>query len=198
MRVILSGMLGLALIFPAEVLAAPPAGDNVLGIYSDESDGENHLEGPSGNVELFLVVSGLTEPSGVGGWECSVEWPFDQGWFWLEPELQGPAFNLSPEEGQFIVGVGSSPLLPDGSGNVTLAILNLVVSSGRGYFYLRPAAEPSVPGQMSFVPGNDFNRILAFNWPYGEDGPVFGINTGPVDEYGRDSSTWGQVKASYH
>ena len=171
----------------------------MLGIYSAaDGTGFSNIDASTGPLTLYLVATGLTDPSGIQGWECSVHIPaesLDQIFLTGIGGYGGIPWYNPPE---ITIGL-ITPLLPDGSGAIVLNELYFFFVSGSVKIWLRPVTRPSIPGAMVYVPGLYPIEYRPFNWSSGDvDKPVFGINTGPLTPpISSENATWGGMKALY-
>jgi hypothetical protein len=177
-----------------------PEGDNVLGLYSaNDGTGFAHIGTPSapvtGPYTIYLVATGMTDPSGVFGWECHVIVPGTV--FFTGVVYSGQAINVAVAP-DFAVGLASA-LPVDANGAIVLATLSFFVQGLAGELFLHPTTVPSVPGCMTYALGSDPGIILCFHWARGDQNtPVFGFNTGPLTPpIPIANGTWGLVKGLY-
>jgi len=185
---------------PAAGLAQTPnigvPGDDNLGIYfiDTENTGWANHNIAAGVLTVSLVATGLTDMTGLSGWECRMDFPAA-----LFPAVtllgDGPInFANAPD---YVVGLNSP--FPH-SNAIVLASINLFITSQDPTFlYLNVKPLPSIPDAMAYASGADFNILFPFNWSSGDEAvPVFGINTGPLDPpIATDEATWGSLKSLY-
>ena len=177
-------------------LAVWPPGEDLLGLYTaDDGTGYTNVDVAGGNIDIYLVATGLTEPSGIAGWECSLSWTDDPSLFFGSCELVGDAVNASQIQGDFVVDL-SIPLPRREDASVALAKITFLVFGVVGHVWLHPAHESSAPGFMVYRHGDDPDRLHRFRWASsGEQNPVFSFNTGFTDLV--CATHWGEVKFRY-
>lgn len=189
----------LCLLVSATGLADWLPGEDVLGIYS-APDGTGFISaGGNGYVSVYLVATGVSQPSGMARWECSISWTDHPGAvFYLGFELLGDAVNVSQVEGDFNVEL-AQPLLPMPDGSIALATINFMIFGAVVEVYLHPAHASSDPGYMVFAQGDDPEILHRFSWSqYDERCPVFYFNGITWDCFIPTARiSWGAVKALY-
>lgn len=150
---------------------------DVLGIYTsaDEAGVEYvDLTVPS-TLSVYLVLRNGSELGGVGGYECRLE---------LDPGISLTGVTLPPGGSRFsnlpdLVVYLPTPV-PFGP-NMLLGTLDLFVMASPVTIRLQPASNPTIPGEMVYLPGDDPGRTVTMEWSSGSsEAPVFGINTGPL------------------
>jgi len=201
------GILVLAALVSCYLLAAvslanPPPGNNKLGIYStDDGQGFAHIGKPHAPVtgvhSAYLITTGLTDPSGIHGWECCVEVPPEI--FYIGETIIGPgAINIDTPP-CFAVGI-PDPLPRNAWGGVVLAELRfLLVDFNDHELFLHPGTIPSIPDSMVYALGRDPEILRGFLWSSNaETKPVFGFNTGPLNiPIATEAASWGEIKSMY-
>ena len=157
-------------------IANQSGNENLLGIYFDNGYYDNfaYTYAPAQVVEGYLVMSTPSAGGGVLAWESRVEVTGPA--VLLNWALSGQAINIgtSPD---FVVGLADP--LPFAGDNALLATFQCLVidTSTVTIFRVGPTHIPSVPGQMSWVPGNDPDQLLPM-FPYGGAPEVAFINAG--------------------
>jgi hypothetical protein len=188
------GLLALALL--AGVLAAEPAhGGDILGIYTDSAGtGGSYLDISTGSATVYLVLTDISRPCGICGWECRLDgdWDTNTNISYIGDTLHGPqSINVYafPE-----YGVGMDCLGQDPNGNIWLASWTfLFLAPETMHLYLGPCNNPMIPGLMVYLDSDNVDML----WPmYPSSGsfdlPVFGFNPVPAQ-----STSFGQLKACY-
>lgn len=171
-------------------------GDDMLGLYwidAQNNGWANHYIA-AGVLTINLIATGLTDPTGLGGWECRMNFPAA-----LFPAVtllgDGPINFATPPD--YVVGLNSP--FPRADAMVLASINLFITSEDPTLLYLETSATPSIPDSMAYASGADFNILRPFNWSSGAiENPVFGINTGMLDPpIPTVESTWGEVKSLY-
>jgi hypothetical protein len=126
-------------------------GENLVGLFFDQeyTAFETRTSTSPEIVTGYLVLSNLSNPSGVGAWECAYDLS-GNGQF-MDWRLEGQAINVGSYN-NLIVGIGESPL-PFGP-TILLATFQLLVPnpSEKLELFLKPTQFPSIPGQMAWAP----------------------------------------------
>jgi hypothetical protein len=174
--------LALALAICALAAGAAPASD-IVGIFNnDEGTGDPYLDISSGTATVYLVLTDVSGPGGVSGWECHLngDWDSNSNVFFGGYDLYGQALNVSAFP-DFAVGLGT-PLPPDPNGNVCLGSFSFIfLAQEEIYLYLGPSDRPSIAGQMVYAAGDDPGLLLIMYPSSGShDLPVFGFNAIPI------------------
>ena len=195
------------LLLAAAAIAVPPAGPDILGLYTaEDGSGFANIDAPAyGYVDIHMLLSGCSSACGLAGWECAIEMPeqvFPMSW-----TLNGEAVNIAGSPSfydgpEFAVGLSRPCPRTDCMLLCTLRVI--VMSEEPAYFYLHPvSSRPSIPGAMAYARGTDIAELRPMGWSSGrEDMAVFGINTGPLPHADGGtiavvSATWGAVKNAY-
>lgn len=167
-----------------------------VGIYFDPGATLNctFTAAPFAPVTAYLVATNITEPSGISGWECTVQ---------VAGNLVAPAWTIAGGGTNFLtapnfaVGVGTVVPLPFGP-VVLLATLTAYVMNPTDMvnLYVRPAPQPSIPGSPVYAAGdNAFVLHPLGQSTGGPDFPVAAINGDcPV---ANETGTWGEMKALF-
>jgi hypothetical protein len=143
------------------------------------------------------MATGLTNPSGIHGWECNVIVPPEI--FFTGVTYSGDVINVATAP-DFAVGIAVA-LPPTADDFIVLATINFFVSPGVTNVFLdmEPSSLASIPDSMVYVPGDDIGALKSFKWSSG--GPEFhsfGFNSGPlVPPIEAVPQTWGRVKNLY-
>jgi hypothetical protein len=137
----------LALVLVAGVFLAGPAHpSDILGIYNNsEGTGVSYLDISAGSATVYLVLTDVSGPGGVSGWEShlSGDWDSNPNIFFGGETLHGQALNVSAFP-DYSVGLGT-PLPPDPNGNVWLASWTFIFFGPEVmYLYLGPADRPRI------------------------------------------------------
>jgi hypothetical protein len=196
-----------ALLLAAAAYAVPPAGPDILGLYTaEDGSGFANLDAPAYSyVDIHMLLTGCSSACGLAGWECAVELPeqvFPVSW-----TLNGEAINIAGPP-SFLDGpefaVGLTMPCPRSDCMLLCTLRVLVVSAEPAYFYLHPASSrPSIPGAMVYARSTDIAELRPMGWSSGrEDLAVFGLNTGPLPHADGGTiavvpATWGEVKNAY-
>ncbi len=149
------------------------AGTNQLGIFFDEGLSVNETNLPAFvPTDAYLALFNASDPSGVSGWECTINVHGEA--LILGTSLEGQALNIAAPP-SFIVGLASP--LPPGTA-VTLARMTFLLVDPYTVvlFELGPVDPPSLPGQMAWVSGG--SPALIPMYPLGGDPIVATINGG--------------------
>ncbi len=174
----------LAAAFVAVVLVAGSAqASDILGIYNNsEGTGESYLDIAAGSATVYLVLTDVSRPDGVSGWECHLtgDWGSNPNIFFAGETLHGQALNVSAFP-DYAVGLGTS-LPPDPNGNIWLASWNFIfLAQEEMYLYLGPSDRPSIPDHMVYAAGDNPGILLPMYPSSGShDLPVFGFNGIPT------------------
>ena len=180
--------------------ADPPPGTDRVGLYTmpDGTGYANINAAVNDTITVYLCLTRCSETSGVSGWECSLEAPIEVTF--INQQYYG-----------FVIGggyypnfsIGLAAPLPQADVIPLVALKFQVNINVPAFYYLHPSqSNPTIPGQMIFVQGNNVSIFHQMFWSSGEeDCAVFGLNTGPLDCNGEsiviDNYTWGGVKAMY-
>lgn len=132
--------------------------EDQVGIYWDTDYSQDSLTTDTypSYFTGYLVLKDPSTPSGILGWElcADVDGPAEYlGW-----NVMGQAINAATPP-CFAVGISPVPLPSDE--DVLLATFQIMVTDPLPvYLSLRPDYSPSVPDQMSFIPGDDPGALL--------------------------------------
>jgi hypothetical protein len=167
-----------------------------IGIYFDPGATQNCMftSAPFQSVTAYLMATNISAPSGISGWECTVQ---------VAGSLLAPAWAIAGGGTNFLtapdfaVGVGTVAPLPFAPAMV-LATLTAYVMNPTDLvaLYVRPAPQPSIPGHPVYATGdNAYDLRALIQSTGGADFPVAAINGDcPV---ANESGTWGQMKALF-
>jgi hypothetical protein len=190
----------MALAAPAMAQIDPDA--NSCGIYFDEGATLfcTPTTAPFQSVTGYLCVTNSDEPSGISGWECTVQivgaglvapgWTIRHG---------GTNFLTAPE---FAVGIGTVAPAPWAPSIVLASMTGFVQMPGNPVtFAIAAAPNPSIAGHngMVIAAGDDATNLIAINPSAGYTGGVPNVCAGInyCDITSNDTNTWGGVKALF-
>lgn len=193
--------LVLFLLISGSAAAQGPATPDLLGVYFDEAATEICLttNSPFQQVTAYLIVSNVSDPGGIGGWECQVSVlgnPVAPSW-----ELSAGLNVADSAMGLFDVGIG---LVPDALPPAPTIIL----ATWRGYV-MSPTDHVEwtifpYPGSVSFddtpgyasgnTPGLLTPLVSSAGQPYGAPAAmVWHACSGLPNE----TRNWGHVKSLF-
>ncbi len=161
-----------------------------VGIYWDAGFTSNIGQTATipGVATGYVVLHNPSGTGGVLGWEACIEivGPASfTGW-----DFQGQAINAGTDP---CFAVGYSAPLPTGN-DIILASFNIVaLETGPITIDMRPAWSASLPGQLSYIPGDDPENLVAMYTVTGTEA-VAGLNGGnPGVIIERDAIDFGSV-----
>lgn len=196
--VALATLASLSLLLASAGFADWPPGTDLLGMYTaDDGSGFANVDVAGGNIDVYLVVTGVSESSGLQGWECLITFTDDPSIFWGSVQYNGQVINVATPP-EFAVGI-AAPLPRGADGSIWLAKITFLVFGAEGRCWLQPNTTPSVPGAMVYVKGDDVGVFIEMGYSSGDEADaVFGFNTGPLTPpIATEGSTWGNVKDMY-
>ena len=189
----LAALALLLLSLPAQAQIYPiPDG---LGIYFDTDATQYCLDAFIGRLEIYLMLTNCSEPTGISGWECHVTYnvpPDDVYMGWWLPD---GSLNLSiPPD--FVVGLGTPrPNAPI----ILLAKLYLFVFPDDPIvFYVGPADLPSLPGVAVYAAGGNPGHLIQMHPTSGDTNtPVAAIFACGDMIDATETTTFGHVKVMF-
>jgi hypothetical protein len=166
---------------------------NAIGVYSDAT-GQTVCEPGAGPMTCFVMVSDVTDPVGISGWQFALRIS-PTGWL-LSPQLPANSINL---ESFPRMRVGCATPLP--TSTVTLLLTFTALSGSAASIYIDELA-PNDPILLCMASSSELERgRFAFG---GLGQPVFSmggaacpernVNGGVVET---ESASWGGVKSLY-
>jgi hypothetical protein len=186
---------GIILLIGSVAVAGPTDPDpDGIGIYLDQQGLANNVHiAPGVPVQLFVLLTLCSAPSGVFGWECIIEIHGNalvMGW-----NLAGIGPINFEQPPSFEVGLGlPTPWTP---AILLVDCWLMAMDSEPILFFIHPGVLNSCEDDLPcYVPGNDIYDLRTMYPSSGSTTqPVFAINDGePVTVV---SATWGDVKAMY-
>lgn len=168
------------------LLTAPlaQAADEV-GIYFDPAYTQNQitLDGFPASVTGYLVLKNVSSGYPIKGWEMCVALDGPALFTGWELAGEGVINVLTPP--CFTVGIGLDPLPSDG--DVLLATFQLLVTEPLPVtFNVGHTQHPSIPDQMAYLTGPDFDLIL----------PMYPVTGHPAVASINENSPWAEVSTS--
>ncbi len=198
----ISILLGLATLLLCSGVAAQPNPDqDQICIWFEETDGNCRQSEPFVIVAAFLVLENISEPSGISGWECSIEIGNDPSSFFVLAWtcLAGnPSGIWTPPD--FAVGIGEP--FPWAPRIFLLQIDLLIVSPAPIYFWIHEYQLYPISPWPAYAAGDDPSRVVRlFNCTgydvEGDPHPAGCINCPCEEVIGIESRSWGSLKSLY-
>jgi hypothetical protein len=199
-RILLITVIAAVLAAPAAVLSGAPGppGDDLLGLYTaTDATGRSSIFGSLFQFDLYLCLTGCTEPGGVSGWEARVEFPAS-GVIAGSSILFGGGVNAGKPP-DYAVGLATP--LPYAPCIVLAQWQPFVLTMMPAFIHLAPITNPSLPERMAYAVGDDPGRLVEMAPCSGDfDQAVFGFNATAApgcDAVPAHRVTWSAVKALY-
>ena len=198
----LSFLMCLAILLLCSAVAAQPNPDqDQICIWFEETDGNCRQAESFVIVTAFLVLENISEPSGISGWECSIEIGNDPSSFivlaWTC--LAGnPSGIWTPPD--FAVGIGEP--IPWAPRIFLLQIDLLTFSPAPIYFWIHEYQLSPLAPWPAYAAGDDPLRIVQlFNCTgysaAGDPNPAGCVNCACEEVIGIESQSWGLLKSLY-
>ena len=168
---------------------------NSIGIYFDQGATINCTTAPLFTLfTSYLCATNISEPSGIFGWECSVECGPPGNFLELAWTPRGLYVNvLTPPN--FVVGLGQP--LPWVPSIVLMDISIMALSYDPIYFTLHPTIPSSFyPPSPGYAAGDDPGNLIPLDYSVGSE-DVCAIINGDCYVVGNEEMSWGGVKALY-
>jgi hypothetical protein len=192
--------LAILLLCSAATAQQNPDQDQIC-IWLEETDGNCLQAEPFTVVSAFLVLENISEPSGISGWECSIEIGTDPNSFFILAWIclaGNPSGVWTPPD--FAVGIGEP--LPWAPRIFLLQIDLLTMFPTPIYFWIHEYQLYPISPWPAYAAGDDPNELVQlFNCTgydgEGEPNPAGCINCACEEVIGIESQTWGSLKSLY-
>lgn len=193
----LLSVVGLIILVASVAQAQIDPDHNGLGVYFDQQGLIRCQNGVTpGMKSVYLIATNISQPGGIGGWECKVN-NSNAMWMFLSATLAGVGpINLFTAP-VFQVGLGvpmsPAPIM------VLTTIQYFVQDMNPANFTISAIQYPSVPGVPAvYADGADVGNLVPFvspqaNWLL----PVASANNPNCNIVGADPQTWGAVKGMF-
>jgi hypothetical protein len=166
----------LLLLLAASMVQADPIDPYAdgIGIYFDSGATQFCKTWSGGMVSAYLVLTNITEPSGVSGFECKLGYQVPAGSYLLNATLPPNAINADSAPG-YLVGL-ATPL--PWSPAVVVLTLNMLETQGNAWvFKVLPNDTPSLPGIPAYAAGGNPSVLIPLRQSSGHaDVPVAFMN----------------------
>jgi hypothetical protein len=169
-----------------------------IGMYFDTGATEYCLEFIGGPLEIYLILTHCSQPSGISGWECHANYSIPSGDYELGWVLPAGSANASTAP-DFVVSLATPmPSTP----TILLATYQILVfDPATVYYCLGPADDPSIPGFPAYRAGDDSDIVIPLHTIFGyPELPVAILNPrwdDPCHTVPSAKTTFGSVKALY-
>ena len=171
-------LLGVASLWASNIALADPVDPypDGIGIYFDTDATQYCTDWSGGMIQAYVVLTSITEPSGVSGFECRLEIDVPAGSYLFGYTLPPGSINVDSAP-SFMVGM-STPL-PWQPAIVVVTITMLETAGDPWTFEVHPYDDPSIEGVPVYAAGDNPSRLTALRVSSGDsDSPVALLNNG--------------------
>lgn len=187
------------IIIPGSVSAQLDSGPDGIGIYFDQDAMVNCLNGASGEIRGFLIITHPSIETGIGTWSCFVEYELPPGATITNWVLRGNVWNIYEPPNFFAALVSPTvPLIPSTDATRIAWFDMLMPNPGCVWFRVRESfSEMGFPSELGYYDGGANSLFVPLN-PAAGNLPNAGLNCSDCDSaVSSETRTWGMMKALY-